>query len=102
MASFNYKNTYDNFLQDGDFLHRVEVAGIVAAQQVYAENGATAGHAARAAYASDVLNSSPSYAYRFAAIVVTDTANIAAGVRAIPDAELLRPILAAWNSLSGA
>lgn len=101
MASFNYKNTYDNFLQDGDFLHRVEVAGVVAAQQVYAESAQIAGHTVRAAYATEVLNQSAGFAYRFAAVVVTDAANIAAGVKNISDADLLRPILAAWNSLAG-
>jgi hypothetical protein len=101
MAAFNYDNIYDNFLNDGAFMHRAEVAGIIAAGDIYAESDAVTGHAERAAYATLVLNESASYAKRFAAVIVTDDAVVAAGVKNVPDEECLRAIKDAWNSLAG-
>jgi hypothetical protein len=83
-----------------DFQNRVSEAVTEAALNIYAEAGATAGHVARAAYATVILNDMSNrhailFAQACAAQGLDDTA-------ATTDAQIAGGVAAAWNALAGA
>lgn len=100
MAFLVYRAAYDQALGgEADVLQRSTMAGVRAALDVYAEAGATPGHAARAVLATKVLNSPDSYGRMFAFVVAV---TVQQGAGAFTDANVLSAINASWNALAGA
>jgi hypothetical protein len=95
---------------DGTFRARVRNLVLQEAAVVYAESGATTGHAARSAYAISLVQT-PSKADELAKVIVTRTNLVASNItydweRQIvltdaTDASILSQIAADWNLLAG-
>ena len=102
MASFSYKNVFDNIATDANTLHQVTVAAVRAAEDIYAEDPATVGHAARKTLATAVVNAPDTYAYRFVLACGVDPTIVAAGNKNLADSDVLNAIKLAWNCLAGA
>jgi hypothetical protein len=79
---------------NSDFQSKLAIAIADAAVEVYTEDPATAGHAERAAYATQVVMSPDSYAKQMAWAVVLLANND-------NDATLKATILGAWNAFAG-
>lgn len=96
-----YQQVYDVIVSEANFRHRVTVATVRAAQDIYVEDPATAGHSARAVLATKVLNAPESYTLQFALVVGTDAGVIFAGI--VPsDATILAAVKAGWSAMAGA
>lgn len=101
MAAFTYKNIYDNLVNDANTVRQVTVASVRAAEDIYAEDPNTVGHADRKTLSTAVLNSPESYAVRFVLICGVDPTIVAAGSKNLADADVLNAIKLAWNALAG-
>lgn len=93
--------------KDSNFLSRVGYAMAVAAVNVYAESTGTAGHAARVAFATKVLNGQ--FNLTSASIGVLTNSTIAAGANvattpgfAILDSDIQFAVNSLWTALAGA
>lgn len=82
---------------DNAFVDRVEQAIIASAIAISQEQPATASHERRAALAYQVLHNSRTYAYRFAAGLVTH----GSATTSPPDSGILSFTAALWNAYAG-
>lgn len=99
----NYAKSFD--LSDlGAAVGRITAAMVRGALTVYAENGATAGHAARALLATKVLNDPSQYGrvFTWAVVVAPSLDAKIATPGSITDADLDTAVAAAWNAIAGA
>lgn len=103
-ATFSDFGTIAN---DQAFQSRVTYAMVQAAIAIYNESAGTAGHAARANFARQVL--STGYNLREVAMAVLATTTVAAEANAqnapgysIPDTDIANAVSAIWNALAGA
>ena len=94
-ARFSVANT-------SDLKFSVTMAIIKIAEQVYSESGATAGHAARAVLATNVLNNPDGYAQRFTYIVASDPNAVGYTLANITDVQIEAAVSATWNAVAGA
>ena len=88
-----------------DFQHRVSVAMGVAAVNIYSEVGTTPGHAARAAFATKVVNgnySLPSVCYALMQSAAIQAAALLTVVgNGVADTDIQNQVNAIWNALAG-
>lgn len=89
-----------------DFQSRVGYAMNVAAEAVYTEVNTVTGHAARAAYATKVVNGN--YSLAAACLLVLTNSTIAAEAslttagNSVPDSDIQFSVNSVWNTLAGA
>lgn len=89
-----------------DFQRRVAVAMGIAAVNIYTESGTVTGHAARAAYATKVVNGNYNlgavcYAVMQNANIETTATQTTAGY-SIADTDIQTQVNSIWNALAGA
>lgn len=103
MASYSDLGTISTL---PDFQRRVAVAMGVAAVNVYSEAGTTTGHAARALYATNVLNGNYNLQAICFSVLQNATVQVEASTTAtnngIPDTDIQFTVNSVWNALAGA
>lgn len=89
-----------------DFQNRVAIAMMNTAIAVYNEGSGVTGHAARALYATKVLNGNYALTQAIEGVLTSSTiiaeATVATAGNGIADADISNQISAMWNALAGA
>ncbi len=98
MAAFTYKSLYDGIANDGDIAHRVEVAAVKAAVDIFTAESGTPNK--RTALATLVANNPTNYVHDFTMLCGVDATIFAAGTTPT-DAQLLAAVKAAWTLVAG-
>lgn len=97
MPALTYQSAYDGAVADANLGHRVTVAAVKAAQDIYAEVSPAA---ARKALCTTVLSSPVALNATWLLVCATDPAIVAAGVTPT-DPQILTAIKNAWNAVAG-
>ena len=88
---------------DDTFQERVAMAFYFVARQVFSESPSTSGHENRARFAYSITRQPYEAFLQYAAMVVTDSAIVAAGPAtqaAVTDAQILAAVTSMWDVLS--
>jgi len=102
MAAFSYQSGYNAVANAvGTVGHQIGVGLVQQALAIYAESSGTAGHAARAAFATKVLNNPDAFVWPAMLVCLVDPTILAGGV-APTDAQVATALQNAWNALAGA
>lgn len=92
--------------QQPDFLRRVAIAMNIAAVNIYSESSTITGHAARAAFATKVVNGNYSLGSACFAVMqstaIQNSASLTIAGNGILDSDLQTQINGIWNALAGA
>lgn len=98
MAAFTYQSAYDGAVSDANIGHRVTVAAVKAAQDIFTAESATPNR--RTALATAVLANPVALQTTWLLILATDPTIVAAGVNPT-DAQILTAIKNAWSAVAG-
>ena len=98
MAAFTFQSAYDGAVSDANVGHRVVVAAVKAAQDIWAAESSTP--TKRTALCTTVLNNPTGLLQSWLLVCATDPTIVTAGV--LPtDAQILTAIKNAWSAMAG-